>query len=144
MAGTGQPQEFSQTDFGEGLWGGLSSTGPNPPQTSFSIPYIAATPPDSIPFTSEVPSLQSITIAFDFTRLLGTGETISTSTFTVSSGLTVSNTFTSGAITSAFISSTLINGESATVLCSFVGSAGTRNARRATLIAYDAGESILL
>ncbi len=116
----------------------------NPPQTSFAIPYIVATPSDYIPFTLEVPSLRSITISFDFIRLLGSGETISTSAFAVSSGLTVSNTFTSGDMSSAFIASTLINGESATVLCSFVGSAGTRNARRATLIAYDAGESILL
>src|ERR1700722_15207105 len=120
MAGTGAPQEFGQTDFAEGLWGGEAAVTPsNPPSTSFAIPYIVVTPPDSIPFTSEVPSLQSITITFDFTRLLGSGETISSFLFTPSTGLTVSNTSQSGDIVSAFMVSTLINGESATVLCSF-------------------------
>jgi hypothetical protein len=112
--------------------------------TSFSIPYIIATPPDSISFTSEAPSLQSITISFDFTRLLGSGETVSSFLFTPSAGLTVSSASQSGDIVSAFMVSTLINGESATILCSFIGSAGTQNARRATLVAYDAGENILL
>jgi hypothetical protein len=144
----GQPQQFDQTNFGEGLFGGNPSPpSPNPPQTSFSVPSIICTPVDHIPFCFEIPSAQSITISFDFTRLLYPGESLQSFNFATSPGLAVSNIYpspASGAIASAFITNSTINGKLSYITCSFIGSIGTQNARVATLVSYDSGERVSL
>jgi hypothetical protein len=146
MAGTGLPQQFSQTDFAEGLFGGPTAAAvSNPPVTSFVIPLVVVTPIDSIPVTAEVPTAINSTITWDFFRILGVGETIASFTLLYSSTvLSTISAVSSGTTVSAYIHNSLTNGQYASVLCNFIGTSGSQGGRTVTLLGIDSGAYLAL
>ena len=147
MAGTGLPQNFDQTDFAEGLWGGPTVPAPvvGPPTTSLSGPDLVATPVDHIPVTWEIPSGLAITATWDFTRLLAPGETISGfAVVSYNSLITVITSISGAATVSSYMNTTLMNGQICPVTCNFTGTLGTQNGRAITFIAYDNGAHIVI
>ena len=146
LSGTGLPQNFDQTDFAVGLWGGpTAATVSSPPVTSFTIPLVVVTPIDSIPVTSEVPTAINSTITWDFFRILVVGETIASFTLLYSSvALSTVSAVSSGTTVSAYVHNSLTNGQYASVLCNIVGTSGSQGGRTVTLLGFDNGAYLVL